>query len=212
MAAALVAAIFVSNDMNKKIKTYVITLSPFFLKGHPKAGKPTRFRCKFLMGRDFSDACAWDCSYDGKENTQRSCSRNAIVEKGMPWNFPKIHTIRTNYKLWEKRIREVQDGNAVLSIRQWSGKPYRSKQTTILNLIKDDGVGIQPLKITRCVDKLDDKECIAISVDGKTKANLTLEEIAHKDGLPFEDWAAWFKGADTSQDMAIIHFTSFRYE
>ena len=197
MAAALVAAIFVSDSMDK-IKTYVITLSPFFLKGHPKVGKPTRFRCKFLMGRNF--------------NTRRSCSRNAIVENGIPWNFPKIHTIRTNYKLWEKRIREVQEGNAVLSIRQWSGKPYRSKQTTILNLTKDDGVGIQPLKITRFVDKLDNKECVAISVDGKIKVNLTLEEIAHNDGLSFEDWAELFKGSDTSQDMAIIHFTSFRYE
>jgi hypothetical protein len=211
MAAALVAAIFVSDSMDK-IKTYVITLSPFFLKGHPKVGKPTRFRCKFLMGRNFNDACMWDCSFDGKENTRRSCSRNAIVENGIPWNFPKIHTIRTNYKLWEKRIREVQEGNAVLSIRQWSGKPYRSKQTTILNLTKDDGVGIQPLKITKFVDKLDNKECVAISVDGKIKVNLTLEEIAHNDGLSFEDWAAWFKGADTSQNMAIIHFTSFRYE
>ena len=115
-------------------------------------------------------------------------------------------------RLWEKRINEVQEGNAVLSIRQWSGKPYRSKQTTILNLTKDDGVGIQPLKIIRFVDKLDNKECVAISVDGKIKVNLTLEEIAHNDGLSFEDWAAWFKGADTSQDMAIIHFTSFRYE
>ena len=147
MAAALVAAIFISDSMDK-IKTYVITLSPFFLKGHPKVGKPTRFRCKFLMGRNLSDACMWDCSFDGKDNTRRSCSRNAIIENGIPWNFPKIHTIRTNYQLWEKRINEVQEGNAVLSIRQWSGKPYRSKQTTILNLTKDDGVGIQPLKLS----------------------------------------------------------------
>lgn len=211
MAAALVAVIFISNSMDK-IKTYVITLSPFFLKGHPKAGKPTRFRCKFLMGRDFSDACIWDCSYDGKGNTSRSCSRNAIVEDGKPWKYPKIHTIRTNYKLWEKRIHEVQEGNAVLSIRQWSGKPYRSKQVVIANLTKDDGVGIQPLKIIRYIDKLSNKECVAISVDGNTRVNLTLEDIAHNDGLSFEDWATWFKDADTSQYMAIIHFTSFRYE
>ena len=92
MAAALVAAIFISDSMDK-IKTYVITLSPFFLKGHPKVGKPTRFRCKFLMGRNFSDACMWDCSFDGKDNTRRSCSRNAIVENGIPWNFPKIHKL-----------------------------------------------------------------------------------------------------------------------
>ena len=30
-------------------------------------------------------------------------------------NGEKIHTIRANYPLWEKRIKEVQEGNAVLS-------------------------------------------------------------------------------------------------
>lgn len=30
------------------LKTYVITLSKNFMKGHPKAGQPTNFREKFL--------------------------------------------------------------------------------------------------------------------------------------------------------------------
>lgn len=54
---------------------------------------------------------------------------------GMPTEFKekvlnkkKIHTIRANFPLWEKRIKEVQEGRAVLSIRQWTGEPYRSKQ------------------------------------------------------------------------------------
>lgn len=33
----------------------------------------------------------------------------------------KIHTIRNNYPLWAKRIKEIQQGEAVLSIRQWEG-------------------------------------------------------------------------------------------
>lgn len=211
MAAALVAAIFISDSMDK-IKTYVITLSPFFLKGHPKVGKPTRFRCKFLMGRNLSDACMWDCSFDGKDNTRRSCSRNAIIENGIPWNFPKIHTIRTNYQLWEKRINEVQEGRAILSIRQWSGKPYRSQQVVIANLTKDDGVGIQALKIVRYIEKAENKEYVARYIDGEIKDSLTFDEIAHNDGLSLEDWTAWFKGADLTNTMAIIHFTKFRYE
>ena len=40
----------------------------------------------------------------------------------------KIHTIRANYPLWEKRIKEVQFGEAVLSLRYWSDKPYKSEQ------------------------------------------------------------------------------------
>lgn len=164
------------------------------------------------MGRKASEACAWDCSYDGEENTRRSCSRNAIIENFKPWNFPKIHTIRTNYDFWEKRIREVQEGNAVLSIRQWSGKPYSSKQVVIANLTKDDGVGIQALKVIRYVDNVENKEYVARYIDGVLKDSLTFDEIAHNDGLSLEDWAAWFKSADLSQTMAIIHFTKFRYE
>lgn len=55
------------------MKTYVITLSQYFLATHKRAGDPTDFKEKFLSGE-------------------------------------KIHTIRANYPLWEKRIKEVQEG------------------------------------------------------------------------------------------------------
>ncbi|WP_233247057.1 hypothetical protein [Prevotella sp. oral taxon 376] len=71
---------------------------------------------------------------------------------GMPTDFKekflkgeKIHTIRLNYPLWEKRIEEVQGGKAVLSIRQWAGKPGHSKQIEIARLTAKDGAGIQKL-------------------------------------------------------------------
>ena len=90
------------------MKTYVITISKNFMKGHPKAGRPTMFKEKFL-------------------------------------NKEKIHTIRGNYPLWEKRIKEVQEGKAILSIREWIGVPYKEKQVVIKDLTCDDGVGIQKL-------------------------------------------------------------------
>ena len=34
------------------MKTYVITLSKNFMKGHPKAGEPTYFFEKFLKGQN----------------------------------------------------------------------------------------------------------------------------------------------------------------
>ena len=40
----------------------------------------------------------------------------------------KIHTIRQNYELWNKRAEKINKGEAILSIRKWSGKAYRSKQ------------------------------------------------------------------------------------
>ena len=62
-------------------------------------------------------------------------------------NGEKIHTIRVNLPLWEKRIKEAQEGRAVLSVRQWTGKPYRSKQVEIARLTAENGIGVQQLDI-----------------------------------------------------------------
>ena len=36
-------------------------------------------------------------------------------------------------------------GEAILSVRYWSGKPYNSKQLRIVEFDKDSGVGVQKL-------------------------------------------------------------------
>ena len=112
----------------------------------------------------------------------------------------KLHTIRANYPLWEKRIKEVQDGRAILSIRQWTGKPYRSKQVEIATLTAESGVGIQLMKLTN-----DFAECI---VDDHHHSYVA---VAMNDGLHPADWIDWFSSYDFSKPMAIIHFTKFRY-
>lgn len=148
------------------MKTYVITLSKNFMKGHPKAGQPTNFKEKFLNGE-------------------------------------KIHTIRGNYTLWKKRIKEVQEGKATLSIREWSGKPYNSKQEVIKNLTVADGVGVQMLTFENGkfeAQFIDGNYCYAI-----------LDTPAKYDGLSFDDFRDWFKKYDLSEQMVIIHFTPFRY-
>jgi len=115
-------------------------------------------------------------------------------------NGEKLHTIRANYPLWEKRIKEVQDGRAILSIRQWTGKPYRSKQVEIATLTAESGVGIQLMKVTN-----DFAECI---VDDHHHNYVA---VAMNDGLHPADWIDWFSSYDFSKSMAIIHFTKFRY-
>lgn len=157
------------------MKTYVITLSKHFLANHKRAGEETHFKEKFLLGQGLTD-------YDTP-------------------SLAKIHTIRANYPLWEKRIKEVQEGRAALSIRQWTGKPYRSKQVEIAMLTAENGVGVQKLEFYNNTLGL----ChIGIVYQRKY-------ELAHNDGLSFEDWEEWFKGYDLSEPMAIIHFTKFRY-
>lgn len=131
---------------------------------------------------------------------------------GEPTNFRtlfetgvKIHTIRANYPLWEKRIKEIQDGEACMSIRQWSGKPYASKQEEICRLTADNGVGIQYMYYPELM-------CGALNEDGNdTTKTLSANQLAKNDGLTFSDWQYWFKDYDHSQPLAIIHFTKFRY-
>ena len=156
------------------MKTYVITLSRHFLADHKRAGEETHFREKFLLGQGLTD-------YD------------------IP-SMAKIHTIRANYPLWEKRIKEVQEVRAVLSIRQWTGKPYRSRQIEIAWLTAANGVGIQKLELTN-----DFTECIV----GDHRYSYV--SVAKNDGLHPADWLDWFSCYDLSKPMAIIHFTKFRY-
>lgn len=156
------------------MKTYVITISKHFLTTHKRAGEETHFKEKFLLGQGLTD-------YDTP-------------------SMAKIHTIRANYPLWEKRIKEVQEGRAVLSIRQWTGKPYRSKQVEIARLTTEDGVGIQLLELTN-----DLSECIV----GDHRHSYV--SVAKNDGLHPADWLDWFSCYDLSKPMAIIHFTKFRY-
>lgn len=155
-----------------KMKTYVITLSQVFPVTHKRAGEQTGFKEKFFYGID-------------KERDDG-----------------KIHTIRANYELWEKRFREIAEGRACLSVRQWSGKPYCSKQVEIARLTKDDGIGIQQL----------------IFYHGSIEHPIIrggceplLSELAYNDGLSVEDWNEWFKDYNFSKPLAIIHFTNFRY-
>ncbi|MGP1351653.1 MAG: hypothetical protein ACTTK2_08350 [Hoylesella marshii] len=97
-------------------------------------------------------------------------------------------------------IKEVQEGRAVLSIRQWTGKPYRSKQIEIARLTAANGVSIQKLELTN-----DLSECIV----GDYRYSYV--SVAKNDGLHPADWLDWFSCYDLSKPLVIIHFTKFRY-
>lgn len=126
-------------------------------------------------------------------------------KKGLATGFPenilnktKIHTIRGNYPFWEKRINEINEGKAVLSVRVWTGKPYQSPQKEIARFDKNSGIGIGMIR--------ESSNIICAEIGIKT---IDWVEIAKNDGLSFDDFCQWFDGA--KGEMAIIHFTSFRY-
>lgn len=111
----------------------------------------------------------------------------------------KIHTVRANYDLWKKRFEKVEKGLACIVLRQWSEKPYRSKQVDIITLTKENGIGLQKLEFTQLGIFIDDID-----------SDLTYKELANNDGLSLQDYHAWFKNYPTSP-QAVIHFTGKRY-
>ncbi len=161
--------------------TYYLTLSQVFPSTHSRAGEPTDFEAAFHSGQPLP-----------KERT--FCK------------FKKLHTIRANYDFWAKRFEKIAAGEAVLSIRQWVGKPYGkgSTQREIARLTREDGIGLQQLRFTV------DMDCQRVAlINGITLPSLRV--LANNDGLSLEDWNDWFSGYDCSKPMAIIHFTNYRY-
>ncbi|MDR1154015.1 MAG: hypothetical protein LBL04_04835 [Bacteroidales bacterium] len=168
----------------------VVLLSKTFFKGHPKAGQPTYFKQKVLAAQMVIKRPTLHVTLtapDGSEVKER-----------------KIHTCRANYEYWKKKIDRLKVEGGVLSIRQWSEKPYRSPHEIIVD-IPAETIGVQKLGFGR------EPDCERIHctfVDGKI-ANFI--QIAHNDGLSAADFEAWFENYDLTQPMAIIHFTNFRY-
>lgn len=126
------------------------------------------------------------------------------IRQGEPTEFrekllsgSKIHTIRTNYPLWKKRIEEVRNGEAYISIRQWQDRPYRSKQIEVARFTKEDGVGVESV-VLNPIGQLD------LLLDA-------FPELSTHDGLDRIDWLSWFENAPRNQPLPIIHFTPFRY-
>ena len=164
--------------MENKIK--VLLLSKVFPKGHPRVGKPTLFKDKIFIVENLTYPSVW--SPDG-------C---------------KIHTIR-NTSDWIMVSEKINMGKMVLSVRQWSGIPYKSiHDDEIFQLCK---IGIQKITIA---NRVSEYQCY---VDGLLTDITT---IAQNDGLSKQDFIDWFKPYFKKGDMlwngVIIHFTDFRYQ
>lgn len=188
------------------MKTYVIILSSAFPTTHPRGGKATLFATAFRNGQ----SCR-KCD----ENKPALCIRDCFALR-------KIHTLRADIPVWEKRIAQILTGEAILSIRQWTGKPYRSKQVELARLTAEDGVGIQRAVVSRSEwEEYDNKThyCYWVTVEGK---EIAIDDIAKNDGFTDPlDYVMWFDRDIEKQkpdkdgwkhlELAIIHFTPFRY-
>jgi len=115
--------------------------------------------------------------------------------------FKKIHTIRGNYDWWAKKEKMINEGKMYLSIREWSGKPYDSKQVELCRLFR---IGVQKVSLTYGVDDAEPE----IKIDNKV---VPIEEVAKNDALSVDDFSEFFLSKENTFEGACVHFTSFRY-
>lgn len=122
----------------------------------------------------------------------------------------KIHTIRANIGYWKKIIDEVNDGVSMLSIRQWSGKPYQSKMEHVADVYK---LGMQKIS-------LHDNRALVFDIEPHgvkgSCAEISINQVAKNDGLSEPEFMGWFgygRAVMNGKKIAgiIIHFTDFRY-
>lgn len=181
------------------MKTYVIIVSPTFPSYHPRKGQQTYFIEKIKNALED----LMDLRHIGFQALDGSGS---IQQR-------KIHTIRKNYPLWEKRMANVLKYEAVISLRCWElpGGCYTkgNKQIEIARLSADDNIGIQKIEFSK------NGLYGMIKIDGgfpeNTLGGYSITELSSNDGLSLLDFKDWFKGYDLSEPLAIIHFTPFRY-
>ncbi len=115
----------------------------------------------------------------------------------------KKHTIRLNSDYWQQRIDEVNAGNAMLSLRHWDGKPYRSKQVEFAQL-KQGEVGYERVKLSMRLEQ------ITAKINGWF---FPFDGIPENDGLTEDQFKHWFfpQLPNIDREGIIIHFTDFRY-
>lgn len=115
---------------------------------------------------------------------------------GEPTNFKtkkeegvKKHTIRGNAELWEHRAEEINAGRAILSVRQWSGKPYETGSHQI-EICRHTKLGTQRVTLNF---RAPWNRFVGVHQKSGDIHYPTFVDVAQNDGLSPEDFVSWFE-------------------
>jgi hypothetical protein len=130
-------------------------------------------------------------------------------KKGTPTDFEnkiisgmKRHTIRANYDYWSKIVEKCKAGEALISIRQWSGRPYQSKQFEICQCLNPE---IQKIHFTKGTPETTP----TIYIGQRSFFGEDFNTIARNDGFEdVQDFLDWFPH---EFDGGIIHLGPNKY-
>lgn len=141
----------------------------------------------------------------------------AHKRRGEPTNFAtklinneKLHTIRNNYDLWAVNAEKMQTGKYVLSVRQWSGIPRRSKQREVYST--EEAIVVERIAMKYSADN----DSISVCIENRYLSADEIEQLAKNDGTTVDDFKDWFfakqrNKKDATYNGVIVHFTNFRY-
>ena len=109
----------------------------------------------------------------------------------------KKHTIRGNYQYWAKKAEQINAGKMVLSIRQWTGRPYNSEQEEIMQLhtLRVQAISINITDATPMVGVYGDTDKLLSAEE--------IEEMARNDGLCVEVLAEIADAVDSSMKIFV---------
>lgn len=165
----------------------VITISRVFMQGHPKAGQPTLFVEKIWNSLLIADIEVEDYIYEvGKKLGYQYADDCLYAVDQME---PKHHTIRGS------KLRKTGDK---VSLRIWSGKPYRSPQIIIA---PDVTLTVKDIEISGVGGW--------ITINGKE--GIMPEILAKNDGLSEIDLAYWFGMKPFSGQLLIWNDDNLPY-
>lgn len=121
----------------------------------------------------------------------------------------KKHTIRSNAELWERHAAEINAGRAVLSVRQWSGRPYE-KGSRQIEIARHTELGTQRVTLDFHAPW---NKAVGVHQDSGDIHYPCFLDVARNDGLSADDFVAWFMntGKGPVLNGVILHFTDMRY-
>ena len=120
-----------------------------------------------------------------------------------------MHTIRSNFDCWSHCLDKVANGQFEVSLREWLGRPYNSKQLYI-------GVNVDVNHYQRISLRWHaESQNVTAMIDGKWLM-YDITPLAKNDGMSVEDFVEWFFPGKPTEDKTftgiIIHFSDYVYK
>ena len=114
----------------------------------------------------------------------------------------KHHAVLPNFDIWNRRMKEIEAGEAALEIAEYARSPISS--VPFLRLTIEDGIGLQLIKFR--------SDGMVYEIDGMHSAGFN-DLVPDNEGLPALYFRNWILHSEKLYEpFEIVHFGKFRYK